>query len=100
MAKKIPNPYLGDNKQFREFSDQLKAKGVGFRYAWEARSNPDLKHPNVHCLLFYGEGFQPKVLTALVIDYNVCGTDNHGFGLFMDAPTTSIADDATVIAGR
>ncbi len=89
---------MHDNKRWEEFRAQLKAKGVTMQWMWEARrdgSKPawPKKPADVGMVAFTGDGFQPSVLVAVVIEY-----DHDGFGLFIDGPTNSIADDVDRIA--
>jgi len=82
---------MQDNKSFQAFRVQLAARGVEFRWAWVAKGE-DV--PPVGMLHFSGQGFQPKHLTAIVVDY---GRD--GFGLFLETGKPEIAADADEIAG-
>lgn len=89
---------MNDNKRFDEFVKQLNARGVHIQWMWEARRDgrkPSWpKHPaDVGMIAFTGNGFQPSVLVAVVVEY-----DHDGFGLFIDGPTNSIADDVERIA--
>lgn len=82
------------NERFKAFAKQLEAKGVVYTWMWEARRDGKTpawpKRPaDVGMIAFTGQGFQPSVLVAVVIDY---GADS-GFGLFIDGPTNSMAND-------
>lgn len=90
--------YIGDNERWLQFCEKLRERGGSTRWLWEARSNPDLNYPNVHCVGFFGNGFQPGVLVAIVVDYNVYQGDQKGFGLFTD-DSAPMADDVDRIAG-
>lgn len=88
---------LDSNERYQEFRRALDARGVDVRFAWQAKRNPKSKHCDVHFLLFNGRGFQPKILTAIIIDYGA----RDGFGLYLDdAAGRSIEQDADAIAGR
>lgn len=91
---------MHDNKQFAEFREALALHKVRIHWAWQARRDgKPAKYPkqcaNVGMLMFTGEGFQPKHLTAIVIDYG----PRDGFALYLDANSTTIAADAETIAG-
>ncbi len=86
-----------DNKRFDEFRAQLLAKGVTLQWMWESRRDGKRITPkrpaDVGMIAFSGNGFQPSVLVAVVIEY-----ETDGFGLFIDGPTNSISDDVDRIA--
>lgn len=94
------NTSLDDNERWKEFEAQLRDRGVRIRWAWQAKSAPDARFFNVHCVLFYGQGdFQPSVASALVIDY--CAGrpkgDQHGFALYLDRGDGTIQADVDMI---
>jgi hypothetical protein len=98
MTKNISG-YIGNNHRWAEFSEKLRLRGVGYRYLWEARTNPKFPWPNVHCVSFVGDGFQPGVLVAILVDYNAGhGGEQNGFGLFFD-DSNDMQVDVDRIAG-
>lgn len=86
---------IDDNERWQEFRKELEARGISIRWAWQAKSDPSKKHCNVHFATFYGSGFQPKVLCAVVIDYG----PKDGFGLFTDESGRTMEAEAAYIAG-
>ncbi len=86
---------LSDNLKYNEFVGRLRQYGVNVRYSWHIKKN--VKHtPNdLHFVLFYGSGFQPTVLCAIVVDYG----PTMGFGLSTDG-STEMKDDVLAIAGK
>ncbi len=88
-----------DNERWQAFADALTARGVTMQFMWEARRDGRRPHfPNrpvdVGMVAFTGDGFQPSVLVAVVIDYG----SKDGFGLFIDGPSGKISDDVDRIA--
>lgn len=94
---------VNENERWDNFVGKLNEKGVHVQWAWEARRDGKTiqsagyrrkaRPADVGMVLFSGEGFQPSVLCAVVLDY---GKD--GFGIFTDGPTNNIDDDVTRIA--
>jgi hypothetical protein len=83
-----------DNKQFQAFRTKLSEAGVSFRVLWEAKRSPRSRYADVAFLSFVGNGFSPKVGSAIVINY---GKD--GYGLYTGAKSDLTIDgDVSYIA--
>jgi hypothetical protein len=83
-----------DNKQFQTFRTKLSEAGVSFRVLWEAKRSPRSQYADVAFVSFVGNGFSPKVGTAIIINY---GKD--GYGLYTDAEQgLAIDSDVAYIA--
>lgn len=90
---------MTNNPRFTEFKEQLAAKGVTIQWMWEARRDgrkpqwglgrPGVAHrpADIGMIAFSGNGFQPSVLCAVVIDY-----EQQGFSLFIDDSNKIQAD--------
>lgn len=93
-----------DCQPLQEFLDELRQRKVHYQWAWETRrdnkaprqprgAGKDSTYPDIGMLLFTGEGFQPSVLTAIVIDYG-----KNGFGLYTETGDHTILGDIERIA--
>ena len=61
---------MQDNPIFDDFRKRLEAQGVTIRWGWSARTyDGPRRNDDVAQILFYGDGFQPAILHAVVIDY-------------------------------
>jgi len=96
------------NTKWAEFVSQLRARDIVTHFAWEARRDGQKpswpkKPADVGMAMFTGLGFQPEILCAIVIDYNVTmqGRERNqmGFGLFID-DSPKMTDDIERIAGK
>lgn len=97
MTKKR-HEYLDDNKHWRAFKKILNDRGVAVSTIWQAKSSSTLKHPNVHCLTFGGEGVRKDAPMAILVDYCVGKPldDSYGYALYMERGN-SIPDDVAAI---
>jgi hypothetical protein len=103
VKRKPEAGYIGDNIRWNEFRAKLEANGVCIRWMWEARTNRDLKWPNVHCIALGGD-IKLRSNVAIVVDYNATmgsGNDlNNGFGLFLDDRGLEVDKEIDHILGR
>ena len=88
-------------KPFQVFREELEKRGVTIRWGWSAKRHPDSKYDDVAFAIFVGNGFQPSVHCAVIVNY-----DEEGFGLFIDSDSRwapgsfdSVVGDADRIAG-
>lgn len=83
------------NRQFETFRAALADRGVTLRYLWTANRGMGSKRDDVALVAFTGNGFSPRIGTAVVIDYGV----RDGFALMTDfAMGGTIQEDAAFIA--
>lgn len=98
MPKTDKTISFDDNAPLNRFFTHLAARGVSRRWAWEARRDGkplSAKNPaDIGMLFFTGNGFKPKHLTAIVVNYG-----DGGYGLFLNSPSSLISGDADEIAG-
>lgn len=98
---------MDTNVKWKLFVDDLKARGVFVRWAWTASTTGDRQERhNVGQVNFIGNGFQPAVLWAVALDYNLVTLkgkrkveQQHGFALCIDEGRT-ITADVDAIAGK
>lgn len=92
---------LEDNRQWMEFRRALTERGVTVQFLWRSKSSAAMEYDDVHCVRFRGDGFQPRVLTAIVLDYCVgrARDKQNGFGLYTDSSTNSMQADVESICG-
>lgn len=86
LRKKTRHEYIDDNKHWKAFADSLNKRGGSIRWLWQAKSGPQLKHPNVHGIAFDGESVRPDVGVAIVVDYCVGRQidDDFGYALYFE----------------
>ncbi len=87
-----------DCPKFQEFRAALEAEGVTIRWAWSTKRNSRARgHDDCAFAMFYGNGFQPAIATAIIVSY---GKD--GYGIWMDPAEVSgegrtITGDAAMV---
>ena len=93
---------LSDNKKYNEFVGRLRQYGVDVRYSWTIKKSAKHSPNDLHFVLFYGRGFSPEVLCAIVVDYESGSRTKNGtlgFGLFVDGGD-KLDDDVLKIVGK
>lgn len=97
IAKKR-HEHLSDNAHWRVFTETLEKRGVRINFLWQAKSSPSLKHPDVHCISFFGEGARKDAPIAIVRDYctgKPIGYD-YGYGLYLEN-SNRVEDDVEAV---
>lgn len=95
------------NVKWQAFVKDLKARGIFVRWGWTANSfGGARKVANIGQVNFIGNGFQPAILWAVVVDYTYnphasrkTNNDQSGFALCVDSGGLTIAAEVDKIAG-